>query len=477
MAPITKHFDCLVIGGGSGGIAFCRRAAQRGAKVALVNRGGYGTCVNVGCVPKKLMWYTAEMAEKIREALGYGFRVNKMGNFDWNAFKSKRDAYISRLNGIYEKNLRSDKVEIVKGTATFVSAKEVEVDLEDGTDKQYLSADHVVIAVGTVCVLLEVVNQAGGYPTLPKDIPGAEYGIDSDGFFDLKHQPRRVALVGAGYIAVEFAGVFNSLESETHLFIRKDNFLRTFDPMLSESLQQVYRENGIHIHTRAKAFEKVEKTEAGLTIHYEDGNGKGTIQVDCLVWAIGRTSFTKPLKLHKTGVQVDEQGNIKVDDFQNTNVNGIYALGDVAGKALLTPVAIAAGRKLGDRLFGGELFSTSKLEYENIPSVVFSHPEIGSIGLTEPEARDKYGAENIKIYTSTFTAMYYSMLEHKQPTKYKLVCAEKDEKIVGLHIFGMGSAEILQGFGVAVKMGATKADFDKCVAIHPTSAEELVTMK
>jgi len=303
-------------------------------------------------------------------------------------------------------------------------------------------------------------------------------GLTLMGFFRLEKQPKRVAIVGAGYIAVEFAGIFHALGSETNLFIRQKSFLRTFDPMVQEVLVKEYEGNGVKLHRNSKPFSKVEKLDSGaIKIHYSSDLGEGTIEVDTLIWAIGRTPETEQLRLKEIGVNTDKKGQIVVDEFQNSSVPGIYAIGDVTGQVELTPVAIAAGRRLADRLFGGPKFSTAKLDYSNIPSVVFAHPEIGTIGLTEPLARKKYGDENIKIYKSEFVAMYYAMLDKKGPTSYKLVCEGPDERIVGMHIIGLGSSEILQGFGVAIKMGATKANFDSCVAIHPTSAEELVTMR
>lgn len=327
----------------------------------------------------------------------------------------------------------------------------------------------VAISANSLCVI-------GGYPIIPKDVPGAEHGITSDGFFDLDYLPKKVALVGAGYIAVELAGIFNALGSETHLFIRQDHFLRTFDPMIQEVMTTQYEKVGVKIHRRSKQT-KVEKNEAGkLTISYEDSNGSGVLEVDELVWAIGRNPEVEGLNLQSAGIAQNPRGQVIADEYQNTNVENVYSLGDVVGKLELTPVAIAAGRRLADRLFGNK--PDAKLDYEGVPSVVFAHPEVGSIGLTEPEARAKYGDKNIKIYKTSFTAMYYAMLEQDQkgPTHYKLVCVGPEERVVGLHILGLGSGEMLQGFGVAMKLGATKKDFDSCVAIHPTSAEELVTM-
>lgn len=374
---------------------------------------------------------------------------------------------MARLNGIYDKNLKNDRVELIRGRASFVSKNEVEVALTDG-GKDTIRAKKILIAVG-------------GHPSMPPNMPGSEMGISSDGFFELEKQPKKVALVGAGYIAVEMAGMFHHLGSETHLFIRQDKFLRAFDPMISEKITAEYERQGIHIHKHSKQT-KVEKgdKEGWLKLHYSDSEtDSGIFDIDCLLWGLGRAPEVEDLNLAATGVKQSEKGHIIVDDYQNTSVDNIYALGDVCGKAELTPVAIAAGRRLGDRLFGGPQHANAKLDYSNIPSVVFAHPEAGSIGLTEPEAREKYGDENIKVYKTEFTAMYFAMMEadQKGPTAYKLIVTGTEEKVVGLHILGLGSSEILQGFGVAIKMGATKKDFDSCVAIHPTSAEELVTLK
>lgn len=320
----------------------------------------------------------------------------------------------------------------------------------------------------------------GGHPNIPK-IPGAELGITSDGFFDLETRPAKVGVVGAGYIAVEMAGMFHHLGSETHLFIRHDTFLRTFDPMVQETIVSEYERQGIIIH-RGSSQSKLERhpsKNGWLNMTYSDSKGKDqNIDLDCLLWAIGRSPEVEDLGLDKAGVKQNGRGHIIADDYQNTNIDNIYSLGDVCGTIELTPVAIAAGRRLANRLFGGKQHENDHLDYSNIPSVVFAHPEVGSIGVTEPEAREKYG-DKVKVYHTSFTAMYYAMMEpdEKGPTAYKLICVGEDEKVVGMHIVGAGCSEMLQGFGVAVKMGATKKDFDNCVAIHPTSAEELVTLK
>lgn len=418
-------------------------------------------------MPKKVTYNAAALAEAIHDSKAYGFSVQETAPFDWSTFKTKRDAYIKRLNGIYERNLGNDNVEYLHGWARLLSKDQAEVTLDDGS-KVVVNAKKILIAVG-------------GKPTPPPKIPGAELGINSDGFFDIDTQPKKVAIIGAGYIAVEFAGMFNALGTETHLFIRHDTFLRSFDPMIQESVTNEYERIGVNLHKRSQAT-KVEKDANGkLTVTYRDDSGNESVvsDVDHLIWAIGRTPETSGIGLEEAGVKLRESGHIVVDEYQNTAVDNIYALGDVTGEAELTPVAIAAGRRLAHRLFGPAEFSSLKLSYDNIPSVVFSHPEVGSVGMTEPQAIEKYGKDNIKVYKTGFTAMYYAMMEpdQKGPTNYKLITTGPEEKVVGLHIMGQGSGEMLQGFGVAVKMGATKADFDSCVAIHPTSAEELVTLK
>ena len=415
------------------------------------------------CVPKKLTWHAADIAETIKHSKRYGFSVREDAPFNWNYFKNKRDAYIKRLNGIYEINLRNEKAEYLHGRATFLNKNEIEVTLDDGS-KQIVKGKHIMIATG-------------GYPTIPTDIPGSDLGITSDGFFELEHQPKKVAIVGAGYIAVEFAGMFNALGTETHLFIRHDTFLRSFDPMIQEKLAAEYARQGIHVHKQS-GVTKVEDIGNGLKkVYYKDANGEGTLDVDSLIWAVGRSPEHRGLGIDKIGVKLNQNGHIIVDDFQNTNLENIYSVGDVCDRGFeLTPVAIAAGRRFADRVFGKKV--DQRLIYENIPSVVFAHPTVGSVGITEPQARAKYG-DSVKIYNSGFISLYNSMFEQDEKTRssYKLICEGPNEKVVGVHIIGEGSDEILQGFGVAVKMGATKADFDSCVAIHPTSAEELVTLK
>ena len=450
---MTKHYDYIAIGGGSGGIASVNRAAMYGKKCALIEKAEIGgTCVNVGCVPKKVMWYAAHVAETIQKyGPDYGFN-SKLESFDWQTLIKNRQAYIERIHLSYQNSLSKNKVDLIHGAAHFIDKNTIEVNGEKFT------ADHILIATGT-------------QPSLP-DIDGVEYGIDSNGFFELTALPKTTAVIGSGYIAVELAGVLNALGSQVGLFIRKDLPVRRFDSFLSETLVEVMQTDGITIHTQAVPKKITKNADGSVVLHLESGE---TYTVDCLIWATGREPNTASLNLEKAHVQLDERGYIQVDQFQNTSQTGIYAVGDITGKMELTPVAVAAGRKLSERLFNHK--PDEHLDYDNIPTVVFSHPPIGTVGITEQEAIDKYGQQAVKVYNSSFTAMYSAITQHRQPTKMKLVCVGENEKIVGIHGIGFGMDEILQGFAVALKMGATKKDFDNTVAIHPTSAEEFVTMK
>jgi glutathione reductase (NADPH) len=448
---LTNKYDLLVIGGGSGGLAHAQRAAEYGARAAAIEYGPLGgTCVNVGCVPKKVMWYAAETRHQLEHAADYGFDVNIKGH-DWGALKARRDAYVKRLNGIYKNNLDKRGVDFIAGAAGFVDAHTLAVG-----DQEY-RADRIVIATG-------------GRPMVP-DIPGAELGIVSDDFFELEEQPKRVLVAGSGYIAVELSGIFHSLGSDVQMVVRKDGVVRSFDRMLGEQVMEALRGSGVTIDTGVIPA-SAEKTSDGIVLTSEDGRQFGP--VDCLLWAIGRAPNTENLDLVNAGVDTDTRGFIPVDKFQQTNVEHIFALGDVTGAQALTPVAIAAGRRLADRLYGG--MEGRHLDYRLVPTVMFSHPPMGTVGLTEDEARAEYG-DDIKVYSSGFTAMYYALGDRKQRSVMKLITAGAEERVVGCHVIGDGADEMMQGFAVAMRMGATKKDFDDTVAIHPTSAEELVTMR
>ncbi len=449
---MSKKFDFIVIGGGSGGIAGARRAAEHGARVLLVEHGPLGgTCVNVGCVPKKVMWNTAQVAETLQLASDYGFGV-ETGGFQWRKLKSARDAYVERLNGIYARNLDGSGVSLVRGTGRFVSDHIVEVDGE-----RY-EAPHILVATG-------------GQPTVP-DLPGAELGITSDGFFTLAEQPHNVLVIGAGYIAAELAGVLHGLGSQVTILLRKDRLLRSFDHTLHEVLMEQMEAAGIRI-LRGVSVSGLQRSADG-SLGFSASGGDSMHGFDCIIWAIGRQTSVASLALENTGVSLDDDGFIEIDAFQNTSAPGIYAVGDVTRKPPLTPVAIAAARRLSERLFNDR--ADAMLDYDNIPTVVFSHPPIGTVGLTEEEARERHG-DAVRVYQSRFVNMRYAVSAHKPPTVVKLVTVGEEERVVGCHVIGDGADEMLQGFAVAVKMGATKRDFDDTVAIHPTAAEELVTLR
>lgn len=454
----SRVFDLIVLGAGSGGLGAARRAASYGAKVLVVGGGPIGgTCVNVGCVPKKVMWNAASMNEALHDAHDYGFDVPASFGFRWAEIKSKRDAYVKRLNDIYTNNIKKDGVEFVAGWGKLLNA--TTVDVSDGRER--FEAKHIVVATG-------------GAPSLPRTVPGYELGITSDGFFELAAQPRRVAVVGAGYIAIELAGILRTLGSDVALYVRHATFLRTFDREVVAVLDQQMSASGVAIERERQVVRVAKNADGSLQLHDSAG---GERTVDCLIWAIGREPLSRGIGLEAAGVKLDAaSGFVEVDAMQNTSVDGVYALGDVTGRIQLTPVALAAGRKLADRLFSGK-HPLAALDYNNVPSVIFSHPPIGTVGLSEEEAIRAHGKAAIKVYRTRFTNMYHAMTARKEPTFMKLVCLLPTERVLGVHMIGRASDEILQGFAVAVKMGATKADFDSTVAIHPVAAEELVTMK
>lgn len=447
----NTEFQFIVIGGGSGGVATARRAAQHGAKVLLIEAGRLGgTCVNVGCVPKKVMWHAAQLMDGFADAPDYGFTFDALRH-DWGKLVGRREDYIHRLNGIYGRNLEKAGIKVVSGQAVLQDGKQVVVNGET------YQAPHILIATG-------------GHSSWP-EIPGAALGTDSDGFFALQSRPASVAIVGSGYIAVELAGVLDALGAQVTLLLRKAHVLKNFDTMLGETLLEHLQKSNINVVTETQVS-ALTQDESGVRVEYTTDRASEVFGT--LIWAIGRTPNTHGLNLEEAGVEVDAKGYVQTDKYQNTNIEGVYAVGDVSGRLELTPVAIAAGRRLADRLFGGQI--DRHLDYENVPTVVFSHPPIGTVGLTESQACERFGDAAVKVYSSHFTSLYYGVVEHKSPSDMKLICVGKEEKVVGVHLIGEGADEMLQGFAVAVRMGASKRDLDDTVAIHPTSAEEVVTM-
>ena len=449
----VREYDIIAIGGGSGGSATMNRAAMHGAKAAVIEGNIIGgTCVNVGCVPKKVMWYGAQVSETLKNyAADYGYTIGET-SFDFKTLRKNREAYIERSRQAFSNNFNRNGVDYIEGYARFVDKNTVEVNGE------HIRAKHIVIATGS-------------YAYIP-NVPGSELGGTSDDVFSWEELPESVSIIGAGYIAVELAGVLHALGVKTDLFVRKGGPLRGFDQGIVEVLVDEMKKNGQPLHTH-KVPQKLEKLDNGdIQIHFEDGTTHTSQKV---IWAVGRKANVHQLNLEAAGVELTERGFIQVDEYQNTTTPGIYALGDVSGEKELTPVAIKAGRTLAERLFNGK--TDAKMDYELIPTVVFSHPAIGSIGLTQEQAEAKYGVENIKVYQSTFAGMYSAITVHRQMTKLKLITLGEEEKVIGLHGIGGGIDEMIQGFTVAVKMGATKADFDATVAIHPTASEEFVTMR
>ncbi len=447
---MNRHYDLIAIGGGSGGLAVAERAAQHGRRVAVVESKKLGgTCVNNGCVPKKVMWYAANLAHAVDDAEGFGIPAQR-GDTNWSKLIEGRQSYIDSINGYWDGYANDLGVSVIEGYARFIGAGEIEVDGEIYT------ADHIVIATG-------------GRPIVPP-LPGAELGITSDGFFQLKQQPRNVAVIGGGYIGVELAGVLSALGSEVTVVALEDRLLELFDPMISEVLMKEMEKQGINQRLSFQVS-GLEKTEAGIALN--SAAGEQLDGFDTVIWAVGRGANTQSLNLESAGVEAERNGIVPTDEFQNTNVPGIYAIGDITGRTPLTPVAIAAGRRLADRLFANQ--PDSRVDYDNIPSVVFSHPPVATVGLTEAQARQRH--ERVRIYKTDFTPMRYALSNHAVTTAMKLVCVGEEERVVGIHLIGDNVDEMLQGFVVAVKMGATKADLDNTIAIHPISAEELVTMK
>jgi len=450
----NTHFDVISLGGGSGGVASAVQAAKFGKKVAIIEKLQLGgTCVNRGCVPKKAMFYGAMIAEQLKhDVTGYGFDVDVKG-FNWATLKAKRATYIGNIHGFYDRLLEKWNISHFNNWGKFVDNKTIELD--DGT---VLTADNIFIA-------------PGAYPIVPKNIEGAELGITSDDFFELENTPKKAVIVGGGYIGVEIAGILNAHDTDTTIMVRRDKPLMEFDETISDALVECMEMTNLKIMNHTN-ITKVEKSGNNLKITTD--TGKVLENVDTLIWATGRAPNTHNMGIENTNIEITEKGVIPANEWQETNVEGVYSIGDASGGAQLTPVAIACGRRLARRLFNGETGLKPKLEY--ITTVIFSHPAIGTVGLSEKDAKAKYGDDNVKVYKSRFTNLYCAISGHRVPTVMKLVVTGENEKVVGCHMLGLNVDEMLQGFAVAINMGATKQDFDDTIAIHPTASEELVTM-
>ena len=453
---MSYDFDLFVIGAGSGGIATARRAAEYGAKVGIVeyDRLG-GTCVNRGCVPKKLMVYASHFPDTFKASTGYGWSV-KETNFNWETMITAVNNEVTRLNGIYERMLDKSQVKVYEGRGTFIDSHTIAI----GDEK--VTAEKILIAVG-------------GKPVKPSHIKGIEYAITSREIFHLKEQPKRIVIIGGGYIAVEFACILNGLGSEVTVVIRGDKILRGFDEDIRDEIQTAMQNNGIRIINNCDCDRlTIDKTDTGLKIKVvtKDSQEETIIADAASLAATGRNPNLEGLGLENTQVKV-VNGAVVVDRYSQTAEEHIYAVGDCTDRINLTPVAIQEGRAFADTHFGGQ---SKVMSYNNIPTAVFTTPEAATVGLTESEARDKYG-EAIKVYRSKFRPMYYTLPDMQVKTLMKLVVETSTNKVVGAHMVGDSAAEIIQGIAIAVKMGATKANFDATVGIHPSSAEEFVTMR
>ena len=445
-----KEYDLIVIGAGSGGLAAAQRAAEHKQRVAIIEMGQLGgTCVNRGCIPKKIYWYAAEFAYDLKHSNTLGFETNDFKH-NWQTLQQASKQYIKKLNDMYRKNLSQKNIEIITGNASFQSSKEISV------GGVLLTAKQIIIACGAT-------------PVVP-DIPGAEFGITSDDFFELTNRPKKTIIVGSGYVAVELAGILNALGSDTKIVARKNSILRKFDQSIQSSVIDYLVESGVEVSLNTDVLSVKENNNQLLV----QTNNKDYTSVDALLWAIGRKPLVSDLGLERTQVTKDKNNFILVDQYQTTKDPNICAIGDVVGNHELTPVAIAAGRALSDRLFGDK--ENARLEYENIPTVIFSHPPVGTVGMSEEEARVVYG-NKVKIYEANFVSLRHSLIGVSSKAMVKLVCLGKEEIVIGCHIVGQGADELLQGFAVAIKMGAQKKDLDSTIAIHPTLAEELVTLR
>lgn len=446
---MAQHdFDFFVIGGGSGGVRAARMAAGFGARVAVAEERYFGgTCVNVGCIPKKLFVYASRFPEDQAVAAGYGW-TSAPATFDWPTLLRNKDTEINRLNGIYERLLRNAGCEVMAARATLMDPHTVEV------DGRRITASHILVATG-------------GWPQVP-DLPGREHAITSNEIFHLPHLPRRMVVVGGGYIAVEFAGILRGLGCEVTQLYRGPLFLRGFDDETRGFLAEQMRHKGVDLRFNTDVT-RIDKTDLGLVLTLNDGS---PLDADGVLFATGRVPLTANLGLEACGVERDAVGAIKVDAEYRTNVPSIYAVGDVTNRVNLTPVALAEGMSLARRLFGQR---TQAVDYDFIPTAIFSQPPIGTVGFGEEEAREKF--DDIEIYTSSFTPLRFTISPVKEKAFMKLIVDQATRRVVGLHVCGEDAGEIVQGFAVAMRAGATKEVFDSTIGIHPSAAEEFVTMR
>ncbi len=448
----SHQFDLFVIGGGSGGVRAARMAAQRGARVALAEAAAMGgTCVNVGCIPKKLYSYAAHYGHAFHEAEGYGWHTGA-AQFNWAELKAHRAREITRLNGVYDQLLASAKVQVVRGWAQLVDGHTVAVETAEG--RRSFSARHILIATG-------------GTPSMPA-VSGREHVVSSDSMFDLEPFPRRLTVVGGGYIACEFASIFRGLGAQVTQLYRGEQILRGFDDEVRNFVAAEMRKTGVDLRVNSDV-RAINQQDGALLVHGTDGS---TLAADTVLYATGRVPNVKGLGLEAAGVAQGTDGAIVVDENYATSLPSVYALGDVTARLQLTPVALAEAMVLVDHLFGDR---TRQMGYEFIPTAVFTHPNVGTVGYTESQARDKFG--KVTVYMSDFKPLRHTLSGSTERVFMKMVVASATDRVVGLHMVGPEAGEVIQGFAVALKAGATKATFDATLGIHPTVAEEFVTMR
>ena len=442
-------YDLYTIGAGSGGVRASRMAAQFGAKVAIIEESRVGgTCVIRGCVAKKLLVYGAHFADDFKDAAGYGWTVGET-DFDWARLVTAKNREIDRLNGIYVNMLRANGVDIIEGRGVLADAHTVEA------AGKTLTAGHILIAVGS-------------WPTIPR-IPGIEHVITSNEALDLMSLPKRMVIVGAGYIAVEFAGIFNALGVEVTEILRADKVLRGFDDDLRKALGEEMGKHGVNLMVKT-VVDSIDKTGGGYTLNLHGGD---VVKVDLVMYATGRAPKTSGLGLKEAGIKLNDKGAVEVDEYSRSSRKSVFAVGDATDRMNLTPVAIAEGAAVAQTLFND---NPTTVDYANIPTAVFSQPPLGTVGLTEEQARVKH-KNNVDIYISRFKPMKHSLSGRDEKTLMKLVVNSRTDRVLGCHMLGMDAPEIMQGLGIALKCKARKSQFDATVGIHPSAAEEFVTMR
>jgi len=453
----ANHYDLITIGGGSGGLFTALKAKQYGKKVCVIEKYRLGgRCVHAGCIPKKIIYHATQIRADMKLGPQYGISYDNP-HIDWLKVKQVRDAHTFEMHSNYHSVCQKAGVEFMNGGGKFLDVHEIEV-TDDKNGVKKLTADHILIATGS-------------RPLMPRNIEGIEHCINTDSFFLLKEIPKSVFVIGGGYIGTEIACSLNSFGIKTSMCCLDESLVMTFDKEITDCLRKCMEGAGIDVKLKSPV-NKVEKTAEGTyRVYYGKSNVK---EVDAVLCAAGIQANTEQIGLSDVGVKTNRNGTVIVDEYENTTTKGIYALGDVTGKVVLTPVAKTAGARLATRLFEGD--SNSKLDYSTIPSVAFTHPPMGKVGLTEKDAIERYGAGNVKVYRSKFVNLFYEVTTYHEPTIFKLVCKLPEETVVGVHAIGRGVDEMIQGYSVAMTAGATKADYDNTLAIHPTSSERFVTM-